>query len=54
MNNITSIDHINDLAIQYYEVKREKRKLRKATKKAEQEKRDRMVGEISIFSRFKS
>jgi hypothetical protein len=54
MNSITSIDHINDLAIQYYEVKREKRKLRKATKKAEQEKRDRMVGEISLFSRFKS
>ena len=44
MNNITSLDHVNDLAIQFYEVKREKRKLKKAAKKDAQEKRDKMIG----------
>ncbi len=33
MNKINTLDHINDLAIQYYEMRRDKRRLKIATKK---------------------
>lgn len=33
MNKITNLDHINDLAIQYYELRREKKKQKQNSKK---------------------
>jgi len=54
MNKITTLDHINDLAIQYYELRREKKKQKlQAKKDGNCEKKEKSVGGFELKGKVK-